>query len=155
MRIIHALLALTLLWAVARAQDDLGLENLVWEASVKDLAPFALEFVRTFDHKPVLVRGFESPVKRFFAEAKLEDVGPGLLQMTLRDAPWREEVDGRARNVLIVISEVGKASSPQAVVAFADLEGGSGLDENPISITHELEIALIRALDKRFPRVTP
>jgi hypothetical protein len=161
MRIVLALLAVIVLSTVVRAQDDL--ENLVWEASVKDLAAFALEFVRTYDHKPVLVRGFDQPVKRFFSEAKLEQVADtklepvhsDLFQIALRDQPWREDIDGHARNVLILLSSIEGYAMPRATIAFVDSEGEPGLDQNPASITAELEVAVIRALDKRFARVKP
>lgn len=155
MRIVHALLGLVLLLNLARAQDGLDLENLVWQANLTDVAPFALQFVQSYDHETALVRGFDRPVRLFFAGAKLEETAPSLLDIALQDAPWSEEVDGRARNVVILLSTVAKSSPSQVVMSFADFEGGSGVDTNPQSITRELEIGLIRALDERFPRVRP
>ncbi len=136
---------------------------MIWEGKAQEIAAFSVQFVRGFNHPPVLVRDFDLPVKFFFKDAKLEQVAntqfepvhSDLFQITLRETPWREEIDGRARNVLILVSAIEGYAQPRTAVAFSDSEAGKGLDENPQSITNQLEVALIGALDKRFPRVKP
>lgn len=61
--------------------------------------------------------------------------------ITLHDQPWREELDGRVRDVIIVMRQ-------EVSLVFVD-DQAAAVDANPQSITHELEIALLRALDGR------
>ncbi len=149
-----AMLALVLLAlpVLGRAQDDNGLY--FYDGKVQEIASFSLEFVKKFEHRPVLLRDSSQIQKNFFETATLQ-LKDGSAQLLLRGAPYQEDLDSFERHP--VVNFVGLQTDQgetYVLVSFGEKNDLADQNNNPTSVTETLQNALIKALDGKFKRRT-